>query len=43
MSRQKMNDSELLASYRAGESEAISQLLERYTPRIRKYRVNGAR
>ncbi|MFR9650434.1 MAG: sigma-70 family RNA polymerase sigma factor [Rikenellaceae bacterium] len=37
MSRSNLSDAELLAKYREGQREAISQLLERHTPRIRRY------
>lgn len=37
MSRLNLSDAELLAKYREGHSEAISQLLERHTPKIRRY------
>ena len=36
-SRLSVSDGELLTRYQGGQSEAISQLLERHTPRIRRY------
>lgn len=37
MSKLNQSDAELLQSYREGRHEAISELLERHTPRIRRY------
>ncbi len=33
----KLSDSELLKRYQSGEESAISQLIERHTPRVRSY------
>ncbi len=37
MSTQKVSDIELLQQYRAGDSQAISTIIERHTPRLRNY------
>ncbi|MFR9557174.1 MAG: sigma-70 family RNA polymerase sigma factor [Rikenellaceae bacterium] len=37
MSTLKISDNQLLDNYRAGDSTAISTLIERHTPRIRNY------
>ncbi|MFI3306201.1 MAG: sigma-70 family RNA polymerase sigma factor [Rikenellaceae bacterium] len=37
MSTLKISDNQLLQSYRAGDTTAISTLIERHTPRIRNY------
>ncbi len=37
MSVNQFNDNELIASYREGNTLAISQLIERHTPRVRNY------
>ncbi len=37
MSTNRVSDSELLQQYRAGQDSAISELIDRHTPRIRNY------